>query len=87
MDLKVGAEGGVQAVACAGGKEDTCPKLARAMRMEHSCKCRIFSLCKKPGQTQTKMLPKHSINLLYHCSKCVLKKVVVDFMFRCILGL
>lgn len=74
-------------MACAGGKKETCPNLARATRMENSCKSRIFSLCKKPAQTQTKMLPKHSINLLYYCSKRVLKMVVADFMLKCILGL
>lgn len=63
QNLIFGAEGGVQAVACAGGKEDASLNLARAMKMENSCKSRIFSLCKRPGQTQANMLPKHSINL------------------------
>jgi len=33
------------------------------------------------------VLPRHSINLLHHCTKRVLKKVVADFMLRYILGL
>lgn len=68
-------------------KGEICLSLARAMRMEKSCKSGIFSMCKKPGQTQTEILPKHSINLLYHCSKSVLKTVVADFMLTYILDL